>query len=358
MQEQFEQGKVSVVIPVYNEERFLRQALESVVEQVDCVIIGDNASTDGTEAICREFAEKYPHVVYFRNEENLGSIENYWLCVSKVQTEFLFHLGGHDTIPSNYVLPLKKKLQETEDAIGVFCDRYEMDLEGTIDPRNPASILCKTIFDKEGRSMAEYFMLPSPMERVAHYFLYTHPDCMWQAMHRTEPFQSYWLKTTTETFASVRWQLLLKEKMVYCEDTVSYRRNVHTQDTTLEFQNRIFGTKYAYLARANSHEAIGYFAKDALNFFVNTVDSTLQDHEKLDIFRRIYWTLVERYCFKTFELKCNLEENLFLVEEFVRLGRLRKLWTIIAFIFRVVKMPERLFRKYIIKPIKKRLKAA
>jgi len=49
-EKQFEQGKITVVIPVYNEERYLRQALESVVEQVDCVIIGDNASTDGTEA--------------------------------------------------------------------------------------------------------------------------------------------------------------------------------------------------------------------------------------------------------------------------------------------------------------------
>jgi glycosyltransferase involved in cell wall biosynthesis len=45
---QFEKGKVSVVIPVYNEERFLRQCLESVVNQADRVIIGDNASTDGS----------------------------------------------------------------------------------------------------------------------------------------------------------------------------------------------------------------------------------------------------------------------------------------------------------------------
>jgi hypothetical protein len=35
------------------------------VEQVDCVILGDNTSTDNTETICREFAEKYPHIRYF-----------------------------------------------------------------------------------------------------------------------------------------------------------------------------------------------------------------------------------------------------------------------------------------------------
>jgi len=74
-----ESPKVSVGMPVYNGERHLRNAVQSILGQTfrDIeLIISDNASTDRTEAICREYASKDPRVRYYRNPKNLGAPEN------------------------------------------------------------------------------------------------------------------------------------------------------------------------------------------------------------------------------------------------------------------------------------------
>ena len=72
--------EVSVGMPVYNGERWLAEAIESILDQSFDrleLIISDNDSTDGTEAICRRYAARDPRVRYLRQEKNLGASDNY-----------------------------------------------------------------------------------------------------------------------------------------------------------------------------------------------------------------------------------------------------------------------------------------
>lgn len=72
--------RVSIGLPVYNGERFLRESLESLLGQTYSdfeLIISDNASTDDTPDICQAFAEKDPRIRYHRTEENAGCAANY-----------------------------------------------------------------------------------------------------------------------------------------------------------------------------------------------------------------------------------------------------------------------------------------
>jgi glycosyltransferase involved in cell wall biosynthesis len=72
--------RVSIGLPVYNGERFLEEALKSLLTQTYTdfeLIISDNASTDGTEKICRKYAATDHRVRYFRNVENLGVGRNF-----------------------------------------------------------------------------------------------------------------------------------------------------------------------------------------------------------------------------------------------------------------------------------------
>ncbi len=72
--------KVSVGVPVYNGEKYVRQALDSLLAQdFDDfeIVICDNASTDGTAEICQSYAAKDPRIRYFRNESNIGASPNY-----------------------------------------------------------------------------------------------------------------------------------------------------------------------------------------------------------------------------------------------------------------------------------------
>jgi len=83
---------------VYNGENFLRDALDSILAQTYRdfeLIISDNASTDGTEEICREYVERDPRVRYHRNEVNVGGVDNI-NQVFRLSTRRYFKWAAHD----------------------------------------------------------------------------------------------------------------------------------------------------------------------------------------------------------------------------------------------------------------------
>ena len=71
---------VSIALPVYNGERYLAEAIDSLVAQTYTdfeLLIVDNASTDTTAAICEDYAARDPRIRYFRNATNLGVYRNF-----------------------------------------------------------------------------------------------------------------------------------------------------------------------------------------------------------------------------------------------------------------------------------------
>lgn len=71
---------MSIGMPVYNGEKYLPEALDSLRSQTFSdfeLIIANNASTDGTERICKEYQAKDPRIRYYRNEKNLGAAQNF-----------------------------------------------------------------------------------------------------------------------------------------------------------------------------------------------------------------------------------------------------------------------------------------
>ena len=72
--------KLSIGLPVYNREKFLRQSLDALLNQTFTdfeLIVSDNASTDGTEDICREYARRDGRIRYYRNRSNIGASRNF-----------------------------------------------------------------------------------------------------------------------------------------------------------------------------------------------------------------------------------------------------------------------------------------
>lgn len=72
--------RVALGLPVFNGERYLRKAVDSVLGQEFedfQLVISDNASTDGTPEICQEYARHDSRVRYFRNEANIGIAPNF-----------------------------------------------------------------------------------------------------------------------------------------------------------------------------------------------------------------------------------------------------------------------------------------
>jgi len=75
-----DKSRVSIGMPVFNGEKYLREALDSILAQTYRdfeLIISDNASTDHTQQICLEYAAKDSRIRYYRNEKNLGADKNF-----------------------------------------------------------------------------------------------------------------------------------------------------------------------------------------------------------------------------------------------------------------------------------------
>lgn len=72
--------KVSIAIPAYNCERYIAQSIESLLGQTYGdfeMVISDNASTDGTEDVCRRYERQDRRVRYVRRSENIGGPGNF-----------------------------------------------------------------------------------------------------------------------------------------------------------------------------------------------------------------------------------------------------------------------------------------
>jgi glycosyltransferase involved in cell wall biosynthesis len=97
------QPKVSVGLPVYNGERYLPNALTRLLSQDFSdfeLIISDNASTDGTQAICQAYARKDSRIRYFRNEANVGLAANHNRAFLLSRGEFFKWAAHDDDFPS------------------------------------------------------------------------------------------------------------------------------------------------------------------------------------------------------------------------------------------------------------------
>ncbi len=91
-------ARVTVGIPVYNGENYLAYAIRSVLAQSYPdwkLVITDNASTDGTQEICRRFSADDDRIEYYRYEQNRGAAWNFNEAFRKCDTEF-FRWLSHD----------------------------------------------------------------------------------------------------------------------------------------------------------------------------------------------------------------------------------------------------------------------
>lgn len=117
--------KVSVCVVTYNQEKYIRQCLQSIVDQVTDfdfeVIVADDCSTDGTRAIVREFAEKYPGVVkpIFHNK-NIGAYKNFVFIHEQGTGEYAAHMDGDDYWFPNKLSAQVAFMQNNKECVAVY----------------------------------------------------------------------------------------------------------------------------------------------------------------------------------------------------------------------------------------------
>ncbi len=113
--------KVSIIIPCYNKEKYVKEAIESALNQtyknIEIVCI-DDASTDNSRVVLKEITEKYNNIVLIEEDKNIGVCRARNKAIEISSGEYILPLDADDTIEPTYV----------EKAIDIFNKNPNVDI--------------------------------------------------------------------------------------------------------------------------------------------------------------------------------------------------------------------------------------
>ena len=99
-------ARLNIGLPVYNGEKYIEETLISLQKQTlqdYKLLISDNASTDRTEEICRSYASQDDRVCYYRNEKNIGAVQNWYRVFDLSSSEYFASVAHDDVYDPDYM---------------------------------------------------------------------------------------------------------------------------------------------------------------------------------------------------------------------------------------------------------------
>ena len=116
-------SKVSILIPTYNREQYIKQVVASAINQtyknIEIVIV-DNKSSDNSWAILEDLAKKDPRIKIFQNQKNIGPVKNWQRCIDEATGKFGKILWSDDLIAPDFLEKTIPFLEENDDVGFVY----------------------------------------------------------------------------------------------------------------------------------------------------------------------------------------------------------------------------------------------
>lgn len=136
--------KVSVIVPVHNVQKYLKETLDSLLAQTfkDFEIICiDNKSTDNTLKILKEYAKNDERFIIFEKKENIkqGLARNFGISVAT--GEYIFFLDGDDIIMPDCLEKMYNKAVSDDSDITVCCWALLDDLTKKVNDKHDYALL-------------------------------------------------------------------------------------------------------------------------------------------------------------------------------------------------------------------------
>jgi len=248
--------RVSLGLPVYNGSEYVGAALESLLRQTYSdyeIVISDNASTDDTEKLCRDYERRDPRIRYSRNDRNRGVAYNFRKVFELSSGEY-FKWVVHDDV----------------------CDpTYIAKCVEVLDAAPPSVVLCypKTILiDSHGAEIELYedrmdLRQPRPSQRLEHLYRYLHLCHCGLGLIRSDVLRKTRLIDGFERSDVVLLVELALAGFFYEHPEYLYRRRVHAQNS---FQN--YTTPAAYDERMDPANR-GRYAMPRTRLFIESLRS-------------------------------------------------------------------------------------
>ncbi len=147
---------VSIAIPVYNEGRFIKDTLDSILSQgyknIE-ILIGDNCSTDETNIICKHYAEIDDRIVYFQHKKNIGIGMNHSFLHERAKGKYFMWAAGHDMWSNNFISEAIALFENNKSLLLVYGTPVWIRADGTKDNK------CNGWYDTRGLNPVARFLM-------------------------------------------------------------------------------------------------------------------------------------------------------------------------------------------------------
>jgi glycosyltransferase involved in cell wall biosynthesis len=204
---------VAIGLPVRNGERYLADAIGSVLSQSFGdfrLIICDNASDDATEEICREFAAADPRVTYYRHAHNIGAAPNFNFAFRCAPSRYFKWMAHDDVIGPDFLRACYERMEE-----------------------DPGLSLCTTLpvmIDGRGRINGTYdhqipLCDPTPSGRFMRMLWVDHFTEIWGLMRSEDILQTRLFGSYVGADRTFLAEILLRGGIEYAPDFQLYRRH-------------------------------------------------------------------------------------------------------------------------------------
>jgi len=228
---------VTIGMPIYNEERYLQSAIDSLLAQ-DYenirILISDNASTDSTGAIGTRAAANDARVQYSCTEENIGSAANFRRVADMAEGKYFIWAAGHDEWASDLISASVATLEENSGASIATATSYWIDEAGERQDRDT------DYSDTRGKGLIGRFF-----------------TVFWGNMHPVlSVMRTDFLRRTKnmQSFAGADLVLLsdmvLQGDFVLAPKTWWHRRDVRSKETHTERMKRYTGAEFGQVKTA------------------------------------------------------------------------------------------------------------
>jgi len=269
---------ISIILPVYNTEKYLKQCIESVLRQTvkfEEIILVDDGSTDGSGAICKEYADRNDNVMYIKKENGgPGSARNTGMLYTT--SEYVMFLDTDDYLREDAVELVLHHM--TEEDLDVLYFDTEVKVE-TDDIKKYMN------YDRVGK-------LSSEVMTGAEYFIKTYPDKYVVQLGMVAFKREHLIKNKiifperlihVDLYYSLK-AMITAEKVMYIPERI-YRRRYREGSLVVKAVR-----KYDY----NSHFNIMILCWEFLSELHDDADNELKEHIYYYIVRD-FWFAVCRY---------------------------------------------------------------
>ena len=208
--------KLTIGLPVYNGEKFLKKRIENILSQTNkdfILLISDNFSTDDTQKICQEFANKDPRIKYVRQTRTSTLLDNLNFVIKEANTEYFALTGVDDFWSLNFFednLVILEKNSEIVGSIGnvyYFDDYTQFDI-GKLDKKNYNKIHVRATSGEYEERLSKY--IDYPQTSILH------------AIFRTKAFQKSAIQHRILGWDRAAIYRLLKHGNFYVSKNSSY----------------------------------------------------------------------------------------------------------------------------------------